>query len=98
VLSGLPDDNCNKKPNNAKKRPERGQAHCLKARKKPNFICGIAIPLKQNTCPVNYKNKKKISKLNINLSWHCVGALIFPDFSCFVKLHTLGKMMPQFAY
>jgi len=26
------------------------------------------------------------------------GALIFPVFSWFVKLHTLAKMVPQFVY
>jgi len=30
----LPDENFNKKPNNAKKRPEKGQTDCLKANKK----------------------------------------------------------------
>jgi len=44
---GLPDDNFNKKPNNAKKRPEQDQSDCLKSRKKPIFICGIAIVLSQ---------------------------------------------------
>ena len=43
---GLPDENFNKKPNNAK---QRGQTDCLKARKKPNFICSLAIPLSQKT-------------------------------------------------
>jgi len=33
----LPDENLNKKPNNAKKKPEKGQTDRLKARKKPNF-------------------------------------------------------------
>jgi len=33
-LAGLPDENFNKKPNNAKKRPEKIQSDCLKARKK----------------------------------------------------------------
>jgi len=33
LLPGLPDENFNKKPNNAK-RPEKGQTDCLKARKK----------------------------------------------------------------
>jgi len=45
----LPDENFNKKPNNAKKRPKKGQTDCLKVRKKPNFICSIAIPLSQKT-------------------------------------------------
>jgi len=47
VHLGLPDENFNKKPNNAKQRPEKSQTGCLKARKKPNFICGIAILLSQ---------------------------------------------------
>jgi len=32
--SGLPDENLNKKPNSAKKRPEKGRTDYLKARKK----------------------------------------------------------------
>ena len=32
--TGLPDKNFNKKPNNAKKRPKKGQTDCSKARKK----------------------------------------------------------------
>jgi len=54
---GLPDENFNKKSNNPKKRPEKGQTYCSKARKKPNFICGIAIPLSQRKI-LNYKEKK----------------------------------------
>jgi len=46
-LAGLPEENFNKKPNNAKKRSKKGQTHCSKARKKPNLFCGIAIPLSQ---------------------------------------------------
>jgi len=45
--TGLPDENFNKKPNSAKKRSEKGQTDGLKARKKSNFICGIAILLSQ---------------------------------------------------
>jgi len=33
----LPDENFYKKPNNAKKRPEKGQTDCSKARKNQNF-------------------------------------------------------------
>jgi len=48
---------------------------------------------------LNYKNIKKIcSKLGLNLAWHCTGALIFPELSWFVKLHTLGTLVPEFAY
>ena len=46
--SGLPNENFNKKANNAK-RPEKGHTNCLKARKRQNFICGVAIPLSQKT-------------------------------------------------
>jgi len=42
--------------------------------------------------------KKNSSKLRLNLAWHCTGALIFLDFSWFVKLQSSGKMMPRFAY
>jgi len=42
----LPDENVNKKPNTAKKRPEKGQTDCLKARKK-HCISGITMPLPQ---------------------------------------------------
>jgi len=49
VWTGLPDEIFNEKPNNAKKRPEKGRTDCLKARKKPNFICSVAIPMSQKT-------------------------------------------------
>jgi len=45
----LPDEHFNKKQNNAKKRPEKGETNCLKARQNPNFICGIASSLPQKT-------------------------------------------------
>jgi len=48
VESGLQDDNFNKKPNSAKKRPDKGQTD-WKARKKSNFVCGIALPFSQKT-------------------------------------------------
>jgi len=43
-----PDEESNKKPNNQtfpKKRPEKGQTDCLEARKKPNFVRDVVIPL-----------------------------------------------------
>ena len=93
----MPDKNFNIKPNNAKKRSKKGQTHCSKARKKPNLICGIAIPLSQKT--FKFRISKKISlKLRLNLACHCTGALTFPDFSWFVKLHTLATVVPQFAH
>jgi len=46
-VAGLPDKKFSKKPNSAKKRPEKVQTDCLKARKKPNFICGIVVSLSQ---------------------------------------------------
>jgi len=49
TVAGLPDENFNKKPNIAKKRPEKGQTDCLKARKKPIFVFDIALPLLQKT-------------------------------------------------
>jgi len=45
----LPDENFNKKPNSAKQGSEKDQSDCLKARKKPNFVCDTAIPLSQKT-------------------------------------------------
>jgi len=50
--AGLPDENFNKKPNSVKK----GQTNYLKARKKSNFVCGIAIHLSQK-----YSNCKNIT-------------------------------------
>jgi len=38
TAAGLPDEYVNKKPNNAKKKPQKGQTDCIKARKKPNFL------------------------------------------------------------
>jgi len=97
LKSGLRDENFNKKPNNAKKRPEKGQTDCLKARKTPSFMCGIAIPLSQKT-QITSISKFFSSKLRLNLAWHCTEALIFLDFSWFVKLHTLRTIVQQFAY
>ena len=36
----------------------------------------------------------------IKSCWPCIGAHFwcFSDFSCFLRLHTLGTMVPQFAY
>jgi len=56
--TGSPVENFNKKPNNAKKRPEKGQTDCLKARKKPNFICGIAFPFPQKASKLQEYEKK----------------------------------------
>ena len=56
--SGLPDENYNEKPNSAKKRPEKSQTNWLKARKKPNFICGVALPLSQRNIWITRNNKK----------------------------------------
>ena len=50
----MPDENFNKKPNNA----EKGHTDHLKDRKKPNFSCGIAIPLSQKK-HLNYKSIKE---------------------------------------
>jgi len=78
---------------NARKRPNR----LFKVHKKqPNLICGIVIPLSQKTSKLQ-EYKKIFFKLRLNLAWHFTGALIFPDFSWFVKLHILDKMVPQFA-
>jgi len=78
------------------KRGQKGQTDCLKARKKANFAVLLFLCHKKH---LNYKNINFVfSKLRLNLAWHCTGARILPDFSCFVKLHTLGKMVPQFAY
>jgi len=85
--AGLPDENFNKKPNSAKKRPKKA---------KPT-VCGIAIPLSQKTSKLQ-EYQIFSSNLRLILAWHCTGALMSPDFSWFVKLHTLGKMVPQFAY
>jgi len=95
--SGLPGENFNKKPNNAKKRAAKGQTDCLKARKKAKLY------LRYCHCFVTKISKlqeyqKKSSKLRLNLAWHCTGALIFFDFSWFVNLHSLGKMISRFAY
>jgi len=80
------------------KRPEKGQTDWLKARKKPNFICVIAIPLSQKTSKLQAYQRKFSSKLRLNLAWHYTRPLIFLDFSCFVKMHTLGTIVRQFAY
>jgi len=52
----VPDENFNKKPNSAKKGAEKGQANCVKARKKPNFVVLL------------YFCHKETSKLQENLN------------------------------
>jgi len=94
---GLPDENFNKKPNNAKKRTKRPN-RLFKGQKKSQTVFAV-LPLLCHKKHLNYKNIKIVSsKLRLNLAWHCTAALILPYFSCFVKLHTLCKMVPQFAY
>jgi len=63
-----------KKPSSAKQRPRKGQTECLKARKKPNCICGIVIPLSQKTFKLQEYQKCFSSKLRLSLAWHCTGA------------------------
>ena len=75
---------------------KRGQkkakpSDCLKARIKPNFVCGIAIHLSQKTSKLQ-EHKKFSSEIRINLAWYCTRALIFVEFLWFVKLHTLGEI------
>jgi len=84
------------KRNNAKNRPEKGQTNCWKAWKKPNLVA--ALPFLCHKKHKLQEIKKMYSILKLNLAWHCTGAVIFPDISWFVKLQTLGKMVPQFAY
>ena len=64
-----------------KRSQEKAEPTVWRPVEKPNFICGIAIPLSQKH--LNYKNK-----LRWNFASHCVGAPIFPDFPWFVKLHS----------
>jgi len=44
---GLPDENINKKSHSAKKGQKKAKPIVLRPEKKPNFICGIDIPLSQ---------------------------------------------------
>jgi len=94
VVTGLPDENFNKKPNNAAKRDQKKAKPTVE---KPTLFAVLPF-----LCHKKYLNNKNIkffsSKLGLNLAWHCTGALIFSDFSWFVKLHTLGTMVSQFAY
>jgi len=93
----LPDENFNKNPNNAKKRPKKGQTCCLKAKKRQTLFEVLPFLCRKKTSTLQ-EYQIFSSKLRLNFAWHCTGALIFPEFSWFVKLHTLGKMVPQFAY
>jgi len=54
----LPDENFNKKPNGTKKRQEKGQTDCLKARKKAKLYFWYCHSFVTKT-HVNYKNIKK---------------------------------------
>jgi len=55
------------------KRPEKGQNDCLKARKRPNCICGITMLLPQKTFK-SQEYQKSYLKLRLSLAWHCTGA------------------------
>jgi len=95
VEPGLPDENFNKKPNNAKKGLEKGQTDCLKARKNACLRYCHSLVTKKH---LNYKNI--IRNFLRNWKWVCTGAhyRYFSDFSWFVRFHTSGTMMPKFAY
>jgi len=97
---GFPDENFSKKSNSAKKRSEKGQTDCLKARKEPNFVCGVTIPLSQKTSELQEYHSNFSSKIILTFAWHCTGAhyWCFSDFSWFVRLHTMVTMRPHFAY
>jgi len=96
ILDSVARWNFNKKPNSAKK----GQ-------KKANFICGIDIPLPQRKIEKfklqEYQKNVFEITIRLTLAWQCVetGAhyyWYFSDFSWFMRLHTLGTTVRQFAY
>jgi len=66
----LPDENFNKNPNDAEKRPEKGYTVCLKARKKPDFVSGITTPLSQKTSKLQQYQKKFLQKSCLALYWN----------------------------
>jgi len=91
-LAGLPDVSFNKKPNSAKKRPGKGQTECLNARRKHNFVCGIATPLYQK-----YSNHKNIIKNFLrHLDYVLLGLVLelitdaFSDFLLTCKIEHFG--------
>jgi len=93
------DANFNKKPNSAKKRPEKSQTDCLKASKKPNFVALLFICHKE-TSELHEHHSKFSLKFRLSLAWPCIRVhdCFFSKFSWFVRLHTLGAMVPQMAY
>ena len=99
---GLSDKYFDKKLNSAKKRPEESQNNLLKARKKPNFICGIALPLLQRNIWITRNNNKFFSKLRLSLFSHCIEAHYWyvSEFLWFVTviLHISDTTVPQLAY
>jgi len=68
--------------------------------KKPNCICGMVIPLSQGTFKLQEYQTIFSSKLRLSLAWHCTGAHYWclSELSCFVKLHTMGKIVRPRAY
>jgi len=52
----LPDKNFNKKPNSTKKRPEKGQTDCLKARRKAELCLRYCYLFLCHEEPPNCKN------------------------------------------
>ena len=80
--------------------PKRGQKKpngLFKGQKKAKLYLRYCHSLSQKTSKLKEYQKNFSSKLELNLAWLCSGALIFPDFSWFVQLHTLGTVGPQFA-
>jgi len=75
----LPDANFNKKSNNAKK----GQT----------LFAVLPFLFRKNKYLITRIFKKFSSKSRLNLAWNYTRVLIFPDFSWFLKFHTLGKML-----
>ena len=80
-----------------KRGQKKGQTDCLKVRKKPNFICSIAIPLSQKTSKLQeYQNfffEIKI-KSCLSLYWNTDLPWLF----MVREIAHFGKMVPQFAY
>ena len=97
--SRVPDESFNKQPNRDKKGQKKAIPTTQKPEMKPNFICGLPFFCQKKHLKFLAANKFS-AKLRLGSAWPFIAAYSseFSDFSCFVRLHNLGTMVPQFAY
>jgi len=71
----LPDEYFNKKPNSAKKRPEKGQSDCLKTGKKASLFAVLLFNCHNETSKLQDHHQKFSSKLKLK-SYFALSSLL----------------------